>query len=85
MQLNLMPRTYKGTFWVQKLTSEDDWTTLKSASGLSVVEDDKHIYAEASVPGADPDKLDVTLEKGALSVRDGNHYSFYEVFPGEVY
>jgi len=85
MQLNLMARTYKGTFWVQKLSNTaDDWTSIAPSSGLTVVEDDKNIYVEAFVPGVDPDKLDVTLEKGALSVRDGNLYSFYEVLPGEV-
>ena len=84
MQSNLMPRIYKGTFWVEKLPCEDDWSTLKPEAGLSVSEDDKHVYAEAAVSGVDPDKLDVTLEKGVLWVRGGNFCSYSTVLPYEV-
>jgi HSP20 family protein len=38
-------------------------------SGLSVSEDDKNVYVEASVPGVDAKDVDVTYEKGVLNVR----------------
>ena len=37
-------------------------------SGLSVSEDDKSIYVEASLPGIDPTKVEVTLENGVLHI-----------------
>lgn len=37
--------------------------------GLTVSEDEKNIYVEASVPGVDPKVVDVTFDKGILWVR----------------
>jgi len=39
------------------------------ASGLSVSEDDKHVYVEAAVPGVEPDKIEVSYDKGVLWIR----------------
>jgi len=39
------------------------------SSGLSVSEDDKHVYVEAAVPGVEPDKIEVSYDKGALWIR----------------
>lgn len=54
---------------------EDHWLSLFNdsgsylSSGLSVSEDDKHIYVEAAVPGIEPDKVEVTYDKGVLWIR----------------
>jgi len=54
---------------------EDRWLNLFNdsgsnwSSGLSVSEDDKHVYVEAAVPGIDPDKVEVTYDKGVLWIR----------------
>jgi HSP20 family protein len=49
---------------------EDDWlTTTTTPSGLSVSEDDKHIYVEAAVPGIDPKDVEITYQDGYLWIR----------------
>jgi HSP20 family protein len=39
------------------------------SSGLSVSEDDKYVYVEAAVPGVDPEKIEVSYDKGVLWIR----------------
>lgn len=49
---------------------EDDWMTAPSTpSGLSVSEDDKHVYIEAAVPGIDPKNIEITFHDGYLWIR----------------
>ena len=49
---------------------DDDWLTSPSSpSGLSVSEDDKKIYIEASLPGIDPKNIEITFQDGYLWVR----------------
>lgn len=49
---------------------DDSWMTIASnPSGLSVSEDDKNIYIEASLPGIDPKDIDVTFHEGYLWVQ----------------
>lgn len=50
---------------------EDDWDLheFTSPSGLSVSEDDRHIYIEASLPGIRPDEIDMNFEKGILWIK----------------
>lgn len=38
-------------------------------SGLSISEDDIHIYVEAAVPGVDPKAVDITVHKGILWIK----------------
>lgn len=40
--------------------------TSNASSGLSISEDDKNIYVEASVPGIDPKNIDITFHDGNL-------------------
>lgn len=42
---------------------------LATLQGLSVSEDNKHIYVETAVPGIDPKEVEVTFDKGVLTVR----------------
>lgn len=40
-------------------------------NGLSVFEDNKNVYVEASVPGIDPKEVEVTFDKGVLTIKAG--------------
>ncbi len=65
-----MPRA----FWnnpsrLPNIFDEDDWSAFLPSSGLTISEDDKNVYIEAAVPGLDPEKVEVTYEKGVLWIR----------------
>ena len=70
MALDLIPRS----FWnlpsrLPSVLDDEDWRSFLPSSGLTVSEDDGHVYVEAAVPGIDPDKLEVTYDKGVLWIR----------------
>jgi HSP20 family protein len=44
------------------------WRTLLTTD-LSVYEDDKAVYVEAALPGLKPEEIDVTFQKGILTLR----------------
>lgn len=49
---------------------DDDFDVVKSGSGgLTLSEDDKHVYVSASVPGVDPKKVEVTYHKGVVWIK----------------
>ncbi len=49
---------------------EDEWITAPSTpSGLSISEDENKVYIEASVPGINPQNIDVTFHDGYLWIR----------------
>ena len=60
------------SFWrFPTLLSEMEEDLLPSTitiSGLSISEDDKNVYVEAAVPGIDPKNVDVTFNKGILTI-----------------
>lgn len=51
----------------------DEMESMFSSSnlfnGLSVSEDEKNVYVEAAVPGVDPKEVEVTLNKGVVTIR----------------
>lgn len=52
------------------LERDDEWYTIPGISnGLTVSEDDKKIYVSAAVPGVDPDKVEITFDKGYLWIK----------------
>ncbi len=70
MSFDIMPRA----FWsnpsrLPNIFDEDDWSAFLPSSGLTISEDDKNVYIEAAVPGLDPEKVEVTYEKGVLWIR----------------
>lgn len=72
MSRELIPRNFLENIWDfddDLLSLFDTRSTSGLSSGLSVSEDDKHVYVEASVPGVDPDKIEVSYDKGVLWVR----------------
>jgi len=48
---------------------DDNVIKLDNSSGLSISEDEKNVYIKAAVPGIDPKEVDITFEKGILSIR----------------
>lgn len=49
---------------------QDDWLTAPSSpSGLSVSEDKDKIYIEASLPGINPENIEITSQDGYLWIR----------------
>ena len=49
---------------------DNDWLSIPSEkSGLSVYEDDKKVYVQASLPGIDPNDVDITYQDKYLWIR----------------
>ncbi len=49
---------------------DDEWLTSPSSpSGLSVSEDEKKVYIDASLPGIDPKNIEITFQDGYLWIR----------------
>src|SRR5574344_1899907 len=47
----------------------DDLITSNNNGGLSISEDEKKVYVEAAVPGIEPKEVEITFDKGVLSIR----------------
>jgi HSP20 family protein len=72
MTRDLIPRNFLDKFWDfddDLLSLFDTRSVSGLSSGLSVSEDDKHVYVEAAVPGVDPQKIEVSYDKGVLWIR----------------
>lgn len=50
---------------------EDDWDLheFTSPSGLSISEDDQHVYVDAALPGIHPDEIEMIFDKGVLWIK----------------
>ncbi len=56
-------------FGLSSLMDDDSLAFTSSLpNGLSLAEDDKHVYVEAAVPGVDAKNVDITFEKGVLRI-----------------
>ena len=69
MSFDITPRP----FWPRTLSPifEDDemMPQFTNPSGLSVSEDEKNVYVEASLPGIDPKDVEITFDKGMLWIK----------------
>lgn len=78
---------------------EDLLPSTTTISGLSISEDEKNVYVEAAVPGLDPKDIEVTFDKGILSIsgekieeekekkfyrKATSSFSYRALVPGEV-
>jgi HSP20 family protein len=54
---------------VDDLLSFPDVTTTGAQGGLTVSEDDKNVYVEASIPGINPADVEITMDRGVLWIR----------------
>ncbi|NGX39050.1 MAG: Acid shock protein [Chlamydiae bacterium] len=52
-------------------SGDDDWDLheFSSLSGLSVSEDDQHVYVEAAVPGIPSDQIEMFFDRGVLWIK----------------
>ncbi len=56
--------------WPSLLDDDDEWPlSVGRGSGLQVSEDDTHITVEAHLPGLSSETIDVTYQKGVLTIR----------------
>lgn len=64
-----------GRFWplpqrLAEMIEDEDWSGLSAnPGGLSVSEDEKHVFVEAAVPGVDPKAIEITFDKGMLWIK----------------
>jgi HSP20 family protein len=42
---------------------------FQESKGVSLSEDDKHVYVEAAVPGMNPEEIEMTYDKGILLIK----------------
>ena len=47
----------------------DDLISSNNDNGLSISEDDKNVYVKAAVPGVETKDIEITFNKGILSIR----------------
>lgn len=50
-------------------SDDDDWITSAAPSGVSISEDDTHVYISAHLPGVDEKDADITFDKGMLWIK----------------
>lgn len=89
------PSLHFPTIW----DDDDDMMAVSSPSGLSVSEDDKNVYVEASMPGLEAKDIEVTFDKGVVWVkgeaqkedkdkkfyrRASRSFSYRVAVPGEI-
>jgi len=50
---------------------DDDWDLhdFTNSSGLTISEDDDHVFIEAALPGITPNEVDMTYDKGILWIK----------------
>lgn len=72
MAMSIVPRS----FWTfpsrfpSFFDDEDDMSLAASSpSGVSISEDDKHVFVTAHLPGIDPKDVDVTFDKGVIWIK----------------
>ncbi len=65
-----LPRVTFPTLFSLLDESDNKWFNEHSeGSGLTVSEDDHHVYVEASVPGVKADHIEMTFDKGILWIK----------------
>jgi HSP20 family protein len=72
---NLVPRHFfSQPNFPSAWEDEDFWSASSQPSGLSVSEDQSNVYVEAAVPGIDPQKVEITFDKGVLWIKGNQEH-----------
>jgi HSP20 family protein len=97
----LVPRSAFPFGGLSSFFDEDNWGIMSNMpNGISLAEDDKHVYIEVALPGVSSKDVDLTFEKGVLRVvaerkeeeKEGKKYfrqatrsfSYQVTVPGEI-
>lgn len=67
--VQLVPRSFFDFPRFPSIWEDEDLFMPSAGQGLTVSEDKDHLFVEAQVPGIDPDKVEVTVDKGILWIR----------------
>lgn len=69
MSYNLIPQNFLNI--PSKFFDWDDDLAIHTdgSSGIDLFEDDEFVYVQASLPGVDPDDVEVTFDKGVLWIK----------------
>ncbi len=70
MAIDIVP----GAFWrgtsLPSFWDDEDWNMpANQPSGLTISEDDKHVYVEAALPGVVSDDVEITFDKGVVWIK----------------
>lgn len=70
MAIDLVPTSF-WRFPVSRSVWDDDEdiSMMSTPSGISISEDETHVYVEVALPGVDPKDVDITFDKGTLWVK----------------
>jgi HSP20 family protein len=100
MTNDILPRSFLTFPQFCSLIDEDDTMSFTSPTGLSVSEDNTHVYVEAALPGVDPKNVEITFDKGVLWIKGEtaqeekekkfyrkatSSFSYRVAVPGELY
>lgn len=69
MTNDILPRSFWTSPQFRSLLEEDDTMSITSPSGLTVSEDNTHVFVEAALPGVDPKNVEITFDKGILWIK----------------
>jgi HSP20 family protein len=68
---DIVPRSYWRFPALPSLwDDEEDWGAVTNwPSGLSLAEDESHVFVQAAVPGVDPKDIEVTVDHGVVWIK----------------
>lgn len=71
MALDITPLSFWRFPSIRGFWDDEDDLAMTSAmpSGISISEDDAHVYVEAALPGVDPKDVEITFDKGVLWIK----------------
>ena len=70
MALDLVPTSFWRFPTMRSMwEDDDDMSVVSTPSGISISEDDTHVYVDAALPGVDPKHIDITFDKGMLWIK----------------
>lgn len=70
MAFDIVPSSFWRFPTVQSLWDDEENTgSALAPSGLSISEDESHVYIEVAVPGIEPNQVEITFDKGVLWVK----------------
>ena len=69
MAYDLIPKSFFSFPKTFDWDDEDFLPMSSSPTGVSISEDEKHVYVQAALPGVSPDDVEMTFDKGTLWIK----------------